>query len=100
MYPLCRELLPLEGLTPEGQSCLVLRFKEKDMETFDLADYVKAILMVGDLQTMEELERVPVGVVVVLDATNWNFKLFLKLSVSILKRVIDYYQVQHANSLS
>lgn len=88
-----RDVLPLVGLTPEGHSCFVLRFLEKDMETFHLSDYVKAIFIVGDLQTREELERVPEGLIVVLDAANWNIGLITKISLTALKKYFDYCQV-------
>lgn len=80
-------------LTPEGHSCFVHRFLEKDMETFHLSDYAKAIFIVGDLQTREELETVPEGLVVVLDAANWNIGLITKVSLMAMKKYFDYCQV-------
>lgn len=58
-----------------------------------MSDYVKGIFIFGDLQTREELERVPEGLVVVLDAANWNIGLIPKISLMAMKKYFDYCQV-------
>lgn len=63
------------------------------METFHLSDYAKGIFIFGDLQTREELERVPEGLVVILDAANWNIGLIPKISLTTMKKYFDYCQV-------
>lgn len=84
---------PLPGLTPNGRRVIVLKGKDKDVETPNIADIMKAVLMIGDLRL--ELEDTGVaGDVYILDATVATTKHFTNITPSAVKKFLVCVQVR------
>lgn len=88
----CRLFPPLPGLTPNGRRVVVLRGKDKDIDTPNIADIMKIVLMVGDLRL--EAEEVGVaGDIYILDAGVATTNHFAKISPTCVKKFLVCVQV-------
>lgn len=87
-----RLIPPLPGLTPNGRRIIVLRGKDKDVETPNIADVMKAVLMIGDLRL--DAEEVGVaGDVYILDASVATTNHFSKITPAAVKKFLVCVQV-------
>ncbi|CAH0549250.1 unnamed protein product [Brassicogethes aeneus] len=80
-------LPPLPGLTPNGRRVILMRGKDKDVETPNLADVMKVCLMIGDIRLAEEEVGVA-GDIYILDATVATAQHFSKISPAIVKKFL------------
>lgn len=78
---------PLPGLTPDGKRIIVMRGKDKDIETPPLADVAKLVLMIGDVRLAAE-ETGVAGDVYILDASVASASHFSKVSPSLAKKFL------------
>lgn len=78
---------PLPGLTPDGKRVVVLRSKERDIDTPPITDVFKLILMVGDVRLSAE-ETGVAGDVYILDASVVSAQHFSKVTPSLAKRFL------------
>ncbi|KAJ8917406.1 hypothetical protein NQ315_002430 [Exocentrus adspersus] len=78
---------PLPGLTPEGRRVVVLRGKVKDIETPNIADIMKVVLMIGDIRLEAEQTGVA-GDVYILDASVATTNHFAKITPAIVKKFL------------
>lgn len=86
---------PLPGLTPNGRRVVVLRGKDKDIETPNIADIMKVVLMIGDIRL--EAEEVGVaGDVYILDASVATTNHFSKVTPATVKKFLVCVQVSNS----
>ncbi|XP_066148906.1 alpha-tocopherol transfer protein-like [Euwallacea fornicatus] len=78
---------PLPGLTPDGKRIIVMRGKDKDIDTPPLADVSKLVLMIGDIRLAAE-ETGVAGDVYILDASIASASHFAKVSPSFAKKFL------------
>nr|CAI5827762.1 unnamed protein product [Callosobruchus analis] len=78
---------PLPGLTPDGKRVIVLRGKDKDVETPNIADIMKVILMIGDIRLAAE-ETGVAGDVYILDASVATTNHFTKITPAMVKKFL------------
>ncbi|XP_060533690.1 alpha-tocopherol transfer protein-like isoform X2 [Cylas formicarius] len=78
---------PLPGLTPDGKRVIILRGKDKDVDTPNIADIAKLVLMIGDIRLSAEEQGVA-GDVYVLDASVATAKHFSKVTPSVIKKFL------------
>ncbi|KAF7281596.1 alpha-tocopherol transfer protein-like [Rhynchophorus ferrugineus] len=78
---------PLPGLTPDGKRVVVLRGKDKDVDTPPLEDIAKLVLMIGDVRLAAEEVGVA-GDVYILDASVATATHFSKVSPSMAKKFL------------
>ncbi|XP_019869255.2 alpha-tocopherol transfer protein [Aethina tumida] len=80
-------LPPLPGLTPNGRRVIVMRGNDKDVDTPNLADIMKLVLMVGDVRLAEEQVGVA-GDVYILDASVATANHFSKITPTLVKKFL------------
>uniref|UniRef100_A0AAR5Q4E5 CRAL-TRIO domain-containing protein n=1 Tax=Dendroctonus ponderosae TaxID=77166 RepID=A0AAR5Q4E5_DENPD len=80
-------LPPLPGLTPDGKRIIVMRGKDKDIDTPPLGDVAKVVLMIGDVRLAAE-ETGVAGDVYILDASVASASHFSKVSPSLAKKFL------------
>ena len=78
---------PLPGLTKNGRRVVVMRGKNKDIPTPNVAEAMKLVLMIGDIRLKEELVGVA-GDVYVLDASVATPAHFSKFTPSLMKKFL------------
>ncbi|XP_018568173.1 alpha-tocopherol transfer protein-like [Anoplophora glabripennis] len=78
---------PLPGLTPEGRRVVVLRGKVKEVDTPNIADIMKVVLMIGDIRLDAE-ETGVAGDVYILDASVATTNHFAKITPAIVKKFL------------
>lgn len=97
VFSLFRHLPPLPGLTPDGKRIIVMRGKDKDIDTPPLGDVAKVVLMIGDVRLAAE-ETGVAGDVYILDASVASASHFSKVSPSLAKKFLVCVQVNWAVS--
>nr|XP_023020980.1 alpha-tocopherol transfer protein-like isoform X2 [Leptinotarsa decemlineata] len=81
------QIPPLPGLTPDGRRVVVLRGKTDQVETYDIADIMKVVLMIGDVR-LEAEETGVAGDVYILDASVATPTHFSKINPSMVKKFL------------
>lgn len=84
---------PLPGLTPNGRRVIVLRGKDKDVDTPNIADIMKVVLMIGDLR-LEDEDTGVAGDVYILDASVATTNHFTKITPTAVKKFLVCVQVR------
>ncbi|CAG9861687.1 unnamed protein product [Phyllotreta striolata] len=82
---------PLPGLTPNGRRVVVLRSKKVDVDSYNIADVMKAVLMIGDVRL--EAEEIGVaGDVYILDASVATATHFSKVNPNMIRKFLIIVQ--------
>ncbi|KAG5880151.1 hypothetical protein JTB14_003575 [Gonioctena quinquepunctata] len=81
------QLPPLPGLTPDGRRVIVLRGKTHEVETYDIAEIMKVVLMIGDIRLDAE-ETGVAGDIYILDASVATPTHFSKINPSMIKKFL------------
>ncbi|XP_034949140.1 alpha-tocopherol transfer protein-like [Chelonus insularis] len=78
---------PLPGLTKNGRRVVVMKGKDKDIPTPNVAEAMKLVMMIGDIRLKEELIGVA-GDVYILDASVATPAHFAKFTPNLVKKFL------------